>query len=81
MTAGCLPLVAKVADFGLALPLGPTDTHATLHARVRCELTAHELLSAAQHSISLPLDRTTNHNEVAAGFNLCRSRPSMYKVG
>jgi serine/threonine protein kinase len=33
--AGCLPLTAKVADFGLALPLGPTDTHATLLARVR----------------------------------------------
>jgi hypothetical protein len=32
--AGCLPLTAKVADFGLALPLGPTDTHATLLARV-----------------------------------------------
>jgi hypothetical protein len=41
MAAGCLPLTAKVADFGLALPLGPTDTHATLLARVRgvvCEL-------------------------------------------
>lgn len=31
--AGCLPLVAKVADFGLSLPLGHQDTHATLHAR------------------------------------------------
>ena len=31
--AGCLPLVAKVADFGLSLSLGPTDTHATLLAR------------------------------------------------
>jgi serine/threonine protein kinase len=27
-------LTAKVADFGLALPLGPRDTHATLLARV-----------------------------------------------
>jgi serine/threonine protein kinase len=27
-------LTAKVADFGLALPLGLTDTHATLLARV-----------------------------------------------
>lgn len=27
-------LTAKVADFGLAMPLGPTDTHATLLARV-----------------------------------------------
>jgi hypothetical protein len=35
MSAGCLPLTAKVADFGLALPLGPSDTHATLLARVR----------------------------------------------
>jgi hypothetical protein len=52
MTAGCLPLVAKVADFGLALPLGPTDTHATLHARVRHKQSARELLSAIQHSIS-----------------------------
>lgn len=33
--AGCLPLTAKVADFGLALPLGPQDTHATMLARVR----------------------------------------------
>lgn len=29
-------LTAKVADFGLALPLGPRDTHATLLARVSC---------------------------------------------
>lgn len=28
-------LTAKVADFGLALPLDPSDTHATLSARVR----------------------------------------------
>jgi serine/threonine protein kinase len=26
-------LVAKVADFGLAVPLGPTQTHASLTAR------------------------------------------------
>jgi serine/threonine protein kinase len=32
--AGEKALTAKVADFGLALPLGPTDTHATLLARV-----------------------------------------------
>jgi serine/threonine protein kinase len=32
--AGSLPLIAKVADFGLAMPLGPTDTHATMLARV-----------------------------------------------
>jgi hypothetical protein len=34
MAAGCLPLTAKVADFGLALPLGHMDTHATMLARV-----------------------------------------------
>jgi hypothetical protein len=28
-------LTAKVADFGLSFPLPPTDTHATLVARVR----------------------------------------------
>lgn len=28
-------LSAKVADFGMSLPLGPTDTHATMLARVR----------------------------------------------
>lgn len=27
-------VTAKVADFGLALPLDPSDTHATLAARV-----------------------------------------------
>lgn len=32
--AGSLPLTAKVADFGLAMPLGPSDTHATMLARV-----------------------------------------------
>jgi serine/threonine protein kinase len=32
--AGSLPLTAKVADFGLAMPLGPTDTHVTMLARV-----------------------------------------------
>jgi hypothetical protein len=35
LKAGSMPLVAKVADFGLALPLGPQDTHATMMARVR----------------------------------------------
>ncbi len=30
---GTPPLMAKVADFGLALPLAPSDTHATLLAR------------------------------------------------
>lgn len=30
---GTPPLTAKVADFGLALPLAPSDTHATLLAR------------------------------------------------
>lgn len=30
---GAPPLIAKVADFGLAMPLGPKDTHATLLAR------------------------------------------------
>lgn len=34
-TAGGRRLTAKVADFGLAMPLGPSDTHATLMARVR----------------------------------------------
>lgn len=29
---------AKVADFGLAMPLGPKDTHATLMARVSSAL-------------------------------------------
>jgi hypothetical protein len=29
-----LQVTAKVADFGLALPLDPADTHATLAARV-----------------------------------------------
>jgi serine/threonine protein kinase len=33
-SSGQRPLTAKVADFGLALPLGPADTHATLLARV-----------------------------------------------
>jgi hypothetical protein len=28
-------MTAKVADFGLSFPLPPTDTHATLIARVR----------------------------------------------
>lgn len=32
--AGSLPLTAKVADFGLAMPLPSTDTHATMLARV-----------------------------------------------
>lgn len=32
--AGSLPLTAKVADFGLALPLPSSDTHATMLARV-----------------------------------------------
>lgn len=27
-------LIAKVADFGLAVPLGPSETHASLTARV-----------------------------------------------
>jgi hypothetical protein len=31
-----LQVTAKVADFGLALPLDPSDTHATLAARVSC---------------------------------------------
>lgn len=57
MTAGCLPLVAKVADFGLALPLGPTDTHATLHARVRpITISTSALL---QYVISLDYHLTT----------------------
>jgi serine/threonine protein kinase len=34
MQAGCLPLTAKVADFGLATPLGHADTHATMMTRV-----------------------------------------------
>jgi hypothetical protein len=34
---GAHRLAAKVADFGLAMPLGPTDTHATLMARVSAE--------------------------------------------
>ena len=29
-----LDLTAKVADFGLSLLLGPTDTHATFNSRV-----------------------------------------------
>lgn len=29
-------VIAKVADFGLAMPLGPNDTHATMPARVSC---------------------------------------------
>jgi serine/threonine protein kinase len=29
-------LVAKVADFGLAVSLGPSETHASLTARVGC---------------------------------------------
>jgi serine/threonine protein kinase len=29
-----LHIIAKVADFGLALILGPSDTHATQHSRV-----------------------------------------------
>jgi serine/threonine protein kinase len=37
--ASCLPLTAKVADFGLAMSLGPTDTHATMLARVSWALT------------------------------------------
>jgi hypothetical protein len=32
--AGSAPLSAKVADFGMSLPLGPKDTHATMLARV-----------------------------------------------
>jgi hypothetical protein len=32
--AGTQPLSAKVADFGMAMPLGPQDTHATMLARV-----------------------------------------------
>ncbi|KAF6253981.1 hypothetical protein COO60DRAFT_363306 [Scenedesmus sp. NREL 46B-D3] len=31
--SGALRMTAKVADFGLALPLDPSDTHATLSAR------------------------------------------------
>mgnify|MGYP001806919092 CR=1 FL=1 len=31
--AGSQPLSAKVADFGMAMPLGPKDTHATMLAR------------------------------------------------
>jgi serine/threonine protein kinase len=34
VAAGSPPLTAKVGDFGLALPLGPQDTHATMMARV-----------------------------------------------
>jgi hypothetical protein len=34
LEAGSQPLSAKVADFGLAMPLGPKDTHATMLARV-----------------------------------------------
>lgn len=33
-SSGSRRLTAKVADFGLSLPLGPSDTHATLLARV-----------------------------------------------
>lgn len=48
--AGCLPLTAKVADFGLALPLGPTDTHATLLARVSpCSLEVGRNLQECGH--------------------------------
>jgi serine/threonine protein kinase len=32
--SGSQPLSAKVADFGMAMPLGPQDTHATMLARV-----------------------------------------------
>lgn len=35
IAANCQPLSAKVADFGMAMPLGPQDTHATMLARVR----------------------------------------------
>lgn len=35
LAAGSPPLTAKVRDFGLPLPLGPQDTHATMMARVR----------------------------------------------
>lgn len=34
IAAGSQPLSAKVADFGMAMPLGPQDTHATMLARV-----------------------------------------------
>lgn len=34
ISAGSQPLSAKVADFGMAMPLGPQDTHATMLARV-----------------------------------------------
>ena len=33
IAAGSQPLSAKVADFGMAMPLGPKDTHATMLAR------------------------------------------------
>ena len=35
--AGSPPLTAKVADFGLAINLGPQDTHATMMARVSAQ--------------------------------------------
>jgi serine/threonine protein kinase len=51
---GDRPLTAKVADFGLAFPLPPTDTHATLLARVRGALVcACEGLCTSIHQAAL----------------------------
>lgn len=48
VTAGCVPLTAKVADFGLATPLGNADTHATMMTRVGCGAWAVSLSSMWQ---------------------------------
>jgi serine/threonine protein kinase len=39
--AGSQPLSAKVADFGMAMPLGPKDTHATMLARGVSQVSGH----------------------------------------
>jgi serine/threonine protein kinase len=38
--SGSQPLSAKVADFGMAMSLGPKDTHATMLARVSAVVAA-----------------------------------------
>lgn len=51
LEAGSQPLSAKVADFGLSLPLGPQDTHATMMARVSLFAGLHSTCTHVHHAV------------------------------
>lgn len=66
LAAGSQPLSAKVADFGMAMPLGPTDTH----AGARVSLLAGQASSRLLHHCVVTPAPTDTHVRLAQG---CRA--------